>query len=130
MKVYSAELFKEGSNNVFVFGSNLAGIHGAGAAQFAYQELGFPLYQGEGLAPNKKAYAFPTKGYSIQTLPLYSIKASIVLFYNTLINNEDLTFYMSRVGCGLAGYKDSDIAPLFKRIKGNIIYPTEWEEYL
>ena len=117
-------------NEVFVFGSNLAGIHGAGAARLAYEKFGAILGQGYGW--NYKSFAIPTKDKSIKTLSLEVIKVYIEAFEQFATFNPELTFYVTEIGCGLAGYTPEDIAPLFKSSYQlpNVFMPKRfWEVY-
>lgn len=114
--------------SVFVFGSNLAGIHGAGAARVAYDKFG--AVWGEGAQPKGQSYPIPTKDFEIKTLPLSSIEPFVRIFLNHARDHNDQQFFITRIGCGLAGYKDSDIAPMFKGASDNCNYPQEWKEYL
>lgn len=114
---------------IFVFGSNLAGIHSAGAAKYALKHKGAILYRGEGLYG--QSYALPTKGYKLETLPLYTIRLSVNEFIGTAYDSNALQFQITRVGCGLAGYKDEDIAPMFKNCpKDNCFFDEVWKPYL
>lgn len=116
------------NSEIFVFGSNLSGIHGAGAAKTAFEQYGAILGQGIGL--QGKSYAIPTKDFSINTLPLDSIKKHINNFINFAKTNPNLTFIVTRIGCGLAGYKDHEIAPLFKEAPKNCAFDIKWSNYL
>jgi hypothetical protein len=107
-----------------VFGSNLAGRHGKGAALYAKQHKGARYGQGVGLQGN--SYAIPTKDQNIKTLPLETIKIYIDEFIKFAINNPDLTFEVTKIGCGLAGYMPKDIAPMFKGVPGNVLLPQEF----
>lgn len=98
---------------VFVFGSNLAGAHGAGAALEARCHWGAQPGVGEGLTGD--SYALPTKNYQIKTRPLSEIAESIERFTNVAEAHPKHYFFVTRIGCGLAGYTDADIAPLFAR---------------
>lgn len=109
---------------IFVFGSNTAGIHGAGAARFALQNHGAVWGQGVGLQGH--AYAIPTKDHSIRTLPLSYIKVYVDQFLQFAADNPTLQFKVTRVGCGLAGYTDEQIAPFFKGAPANCFMPPEW----
>ena len=110
-------------NQVFVFGSNEAGIHGAGAAKTALEKFGARMYQGIGHFG--QSFAIPTKDKNIKTLPLTAIRSYVNIFINYAKSHPEL---LTRIGCGLAGYSDDDIAPLFKgKILSNIIYPKEWK---
>ena len=99
-------------HEIFVFGSNLAGRHGAGAAKLAYKNFGAEIMVGVGRKGN--SYALPTKDYSITTLPISTIKFYVDKLYKYITVNPELTFLITEVGCGLAGYTSEDIAPLFK----------------
>lgn len=98
--------------DIFVFGSNLAGIHGAGAAAHAHKA--FDAAPGEGVGATGRAYAIPTKDERIETLPLSRIKPHVDVFVDYAANHQHLSFGLTHVGCGLAGYDwDLDIRPLF-----------------
>lgn len=111
---------------IFVFGSNLAGRHGKGAALTA--KLDFGAKYGVGIGRTGNAYAIPTKGYRLETLPLYVIIQHVYNFIEYALDNPDLEFFVTRVGCGLAGYKDDEIAPMFKNCPSNCKLPKEWNE--
>lgn len=101
--------------SVFVFGSNLAGRHGKGAALTAIQQYGAKYGVGEGLQGN--SYAIPTKGHELEVLPLEDIEASIFKLMAFARISHELYFYITRIGSGLAGYDwDKDIRPLFPEI--------------
>ena len=112
----------------FVFGSNLAGRHGAGAAKYAMQVCGAKYGQGVGLAG--LSYAIPTKDECIVTLPLPVIKKYVEEFLVVALNRDAWTFFITAIGTGLAGYKHSDIAPMFKDAPENCVLPIEWKEYV
>ena len=119
--------------DIFVFGSNLAGRHGAGAALDAKKRWGAIYGRGEGL--QGQSYALPTKDATPwpdppKTLSLEIIREKIVDFLEFAQLRSDLTFRMTRIGCGLAGFKDHEIAPMFRGAPQNIIFPTEWLPYL
>lgn len=98
-------------NEVFVFGSNLSGLHGAGAARKAL-EFGAKLGIGVGLVGS--TYAIPTKDFGIlRTLKIEEIKPYVDEFISFAKSNPSLCFLVTEVGCGLAGYTTKDIAPLF-----------------
>ena len=111
---------------IFVFGSNLAGRHGAGAALFARQHHGAVYGQGMGLQGT--SYGIPTKGMHLATLTLYQIKHYVSEFIKFAEAHPELTFNVTRIGCGLAGYTDSDIAPMFKGAPINCNLPEGWRE--
>jgi hypothetical protein len=114
-------------DEVFVFGSNLAGIHGAGAAK---QAVKYGARYGHGIGLMGKAYGIPTKDFDIQTMPLDKIKPYIDRFIKATNEYPGVKFFVTRVGCGLAGYKDADIAPLFRGCGSNCSFPEQWEYYL
>lgn len=96
---------------VFVFGSNLSGRHGKGAAKTA---LTWGARWGQASGLMGKTYGIPTKDASIRrTLSIKEIKPFVDEFIRFAKNNPQLTFYVTEIGCGLAGYKPKDIAPLF-----------------
>lgn len=112
---------------VLVFGSNLAGIHGAGAAKIARQYYGARLGVGHGRTGN--AYALPTKDQKIKALPLFEIEAYVDEFIEYANASTDL-FKTTRIGCGLAGYKDEEIAPMFvAKAPGNCGFDPKWEKF-
>ena len=116
------------TKKIFVFGSNLAGRHGAGAAKYARQHYGAIYGQGIGLQGD--SYAIPTKDHNIETLPLSEIKRYVDMFLAFARSNPKLEFQLTRIGCGLAGYKDEQIAPMFVGLPRNVIVPEEWVYYL
>lgn len=115
-------------SEIFVFGSNLAGRHGKGAALQAKQKHGAIYGQGWGLQGD--SYAIPTKDERLQTLPLNLISLWVVRFLGTARYRPDLTFRLTAIGCGLAGYKPENIAPMFANAPDNVILPPEFERVL
>lgn len=100
------------TNEVFVFGSNLSGRHGKGAAKTA---LGWGAKWGQGSGIQGNTYGIPTKDASIRrTLSLIEIKPFVDDFIEWAKCHTEKTFLVTEIGCGLAGYKPKDIAPLFK----------------
>lgn len=110
--------------DIFVFGSNLSGIHGAGAAKFARENHGAILGKGTGLQGN--SYAIPTKDWQIKTLPLSNIKPFVDEFLVFASQHPEMRFNVTRIGCGLAGYTDKDIAPMFRGAPENCTLPEGW----
>ena len=106
------------ADEVFVFGSNLAGMHGAGAAYIAFQKFGAVMGCGVGL--RGQSYAIPTMQGGVET-----IKPYVDEFIAFAKSHPDLFFYVTRIGCGIAGFRDREIAPLFKEATGvdNICLP-------
>lgn len=115
-------------NKIFVFGSNLAGRHGAGAALYARQHHG-AIY-GLGTGRQGQSYAIPTKDYLIQTLPLIDIQSWVNRFVRYAELHPELVFEVTRIGCGLAGYKDHQIAPMFAGAPENCELPAGWREFI
>lgn len=113
-------------NNIFVFGSNLAGRHGKGAALHARQLHGAVYGQGEGR--QGKSYAIPTKDYNIKTLPLDTIEQHIVIFLRHAKNNPQDTFLLTPIGTGLAGYTVPDMLEILSKhtITPNVVFTKEW----
>lgn len=113
--------------NIFVFGSNRAGRHGKGAAAYAAQHFGAKYGVGEGLTGS--AYALPTKDERIRTLPLDQIQAHVERFLAFAESHPELEFEVTRIGCGLAGYRDEQIAPFFARAPENCHLPLGWRDF-
>lgn len=109
---------------IFVFGSNLAGRHGAGAALYARLNCGAIYGQGIGLQGD--SYGIPTKDENIRTMPLAAIHRYVNEFKKFARDHPELEFRVTRVGCGLAGYSDIDIAPMFADSPENCVLPKGW----
>lgn len=114
-----------GHRDIFVFGSNLAGHHAGGAARVALNRFGAKWGQGEGLQGN--SYAIPTMQGGIETIKPYVDK-----FIEFAEHNKALTFYVTKIGCGIAGFAINDIAPLFRSAYNlpNVIMPIEFVDYI
>ena len=112
-------------NQIFVFGSNLQGHHGGGAARTAHQKFGAIWGQGVGL--QGQSYAIPTMQGGVET-----IKPYVDEFLSFANAHREYTFLVTRIGCGIAGFKDEEIAPLFREAMDyyNIILPREFAEIL
>lgn len=110
--------------DIFVFGSNLAGRHGKGAAIAARREYGAEYGVGEGRTGN--AYAIPTKDHSLNTLSLARIQIYVNRFIEYANSHPELNFIVTRIGCGLAGYTDTQIAPMFEAAPLNCMLPQGW----
>lgn len=115
-------------NMIFVFGSNLSGIHGAGAAHFAMQKMGAIYGQGRGL--QGQSYALPTKGKKIEFMPLHQVAGYVDDFLDFARSRPDLEFQVTQIGCGLAGFKPEQIAPLFKAAPDNCYFDIAWLPFL
>ena len=108
-------------NEIFVFGSNLRGMHGGGAARAAYLRFGAIMGQGTGL--QGQSYAIPTMQGGVDTIRPY-----VDEFISFAKEHPGLTFLVTRIGCGIAGFTDADIAPLFSAAHDveNIVLPEGW----
>lgn len=115
-------------DTVFVFGSNLAGEHSDGAARVAYQHFGAVRGVGRGWAG--QSYAIPTLNEHIQQMPLSQIEHYVDDFKVYSRNHPKMKYFVTALGCGIAGYKVSDIAPLFKGISKNVIFPESFKPYV
>jgi hypothetical protein len=113
-------------SKIFVFGSNLAGRHGKGAALAARTQHGAVYGVGEGRTGN--AYAIPTKDHSLRSRSLSDIATSVNTFLDYAREHMDLEFQVTRVGCGLAGFTDAQIAPMFQDAPVNCELPAGWRE--
>lgn len=111
-------------NHIFVFGSNLAGRHGKGAALTAVRHWGAKPGNGNGWTG--QAYAIPTKDRQLKVLPLPAIKCFVDIFLEDARAFHYMTFLVTPIGCGLAGYKESDIRPMFDRAPPNCVFA--WSE--
>lgn len=113
---------------IFVFGSNLAGVHRAGAASCARKYEG--AIWGQGIGLQGTSYAIPTKDQNIETLPLEKIQEYVNEFLEFARTQINLQFFVTRIGCGLAGYKEHQIAPMFDDAPENCILPETWRAIL
>lgn len=95
-------------DDIFVFGSNLQGRHSGGAARVAYDKFGAVWGQGVGL--QGQSYAIPTMQGGVET-----IKPYVDRFIDLAREWDQNTFYVTRIGCGIAGFTDEEIAPLFDK---------------
>ena len=105
-------------DEVFVFGSNLEGMHGGGAARAAFKNFGAVMGCGVGL--RGQSYAIPTMQGGVETIAPY-----VDGFIAFAKDHPELFFYVTRIGCGIAGFKDKEIASLFSAAKdvANICLP-------
>ena len=113
------------ANEVFVFGSNLQGHHYGGAARIAEEKFGAIFGQGVGL--QGQSYAIPTMQGGVETIRPY-----VDEFIEFAKQHPELTFLVTRIGCGIAGFKDSEIAPLFRGAIGieNIALPQSFMDVI
>jgi hypothetical protein len=117
-------------NEIFVFGSNESGLHGGGAARQAYQSFGAIMHEGIGLFGN--TYAIPTIGPILgNVLKLDKIKSYIDDFILFAKTRPDLVFYMTEIGCGIAGLKVEQVAPLFdENPSTNVLFPKSFISFI
>jgi hypothetical protein len=113
---------------IFVFGSNLAGRHGKGAALFARQERG--AIQGVGSGPQGHSYAIPTKGYGLEVLPLVVIADAVAGFIAYARDHPHSRFEVTAIGTGLAGYTPREIAPMFADAPPNCELPPTFRDVI
>lgn len=111
---------------VFVFGSNAKGIHGRGAALHARREFGAVLGVGEGLTGNT-CYAFPTLDGNLRKRTMDELRESADKFRKCADDHPELTFLVTKVGTGLAGYTELEMAPLFADMPDNVVLPEGWK---
>lgn len=111
------------NNEIFVFGSNLAGRHGKGAA---LQAVKFGAKYGKGFGLFGQTFAIPTKDENLKILPLHKIEKYIKVFLIYATKRQDLLFIVTKIGCGLAGYTTDQIKPFFRKSLKNVILPKEF----
>ena len=110
---------------IFVFGSNLAGRHGKGAAKYALEKCGAQYGIPVGL--QGQSYAIPTKDETLRTLDLSVIQFYVEEFLTFARSHTEFEFYVTAIGTGLAGYRHIDIAPMFADAPVNCQLPVEWK---
>ena len=112
-------------DEVFVFGSNLEGMHGGGAAFAAWKKFGAVMGCGVGL--RGQSYAIPTMQGGVETIEPYV--SSFIAFAK---EHSELFFYVTRIGCGIAGFRDKEIAPLFSEaiVLENVCLPESFAKFL
>lgn len=112
-------------DEIFVFGSNLAGCHGGGAARIAHTR--FDAIYGQGVGIQGNSYAIPTMHGGPDKIAPY-----VDDFIRYAKEHTDKTFMVTRIGCGIAGFKSEQIAPLFRDALGvdNIILPRDFVRVL
>lgn len=108
-------------NEIFVFGSNLQGMHGGGAAYIAYRKFG--AIWGQGIGLQGQSYGIQTMQGGVDTISPY-----VDEFIQFAKQHPELIFLVTRIGCGIAGFTDSQIAPLFASAHdvANIVLPRNW----
>lgn len=121
---YSSSL--NDGRHIFVFGSNLKGVHGAGAAKIAHSHWGAEMEVGRGITG--QSYALPTKRTPYETLTLEEVVGSVAEFLDYAACHPEKTFLVTKVGCGLAAFEEYEIAPLFSMAPVNCVLPEGWRK--
>ena len=123
-RVASDRIASLGENEIFVFGSNIQGSHGGGAAWYAHKNFGAEWGVGEGLTG--RTYALPTMEGPT------SLKHAVDNFVACAKQHPELTFLVTAVGCGIAGYRPNEVAPLFREATSleNVFLPQVFWEVL
>lgn len=123
-RMASDQITELSDNEVFVFGSNVQGMHGGGAAWYANKNFGAEWGVGEGLTG--RSYALPTMEGEA------SLKKAVERFIDCAKSRPDLTFLVTAVGCGIAGYTPDEVAPLFKEATSleNVYLPKVFSDLL
>lgn len=111
-------------SKIFVFGSNLGGIHGAGSAKAAMDKHGAKYGLGVGICG--LSYAIPTKDSNIESLPLEVINLHVEQFIDYAGEHPNDDFNVVAIGCGLAGFTPEEIAPMFYGVPDNVHLPVEF----
>jgi len=130
MRVTPQNITKLEPNEIFVFGSNESGRHGAGAAR---QALTWGAIWGQPRGLQGRTYGIPTKNFSItKTLSIPKIQIFVDEFIEYAISRPDLIFLVTEIGCGLAGLSQKDVGPLFKDAIDleNIYLPKKFIQYI
>ena len=117
------------ADQIMVFGSNLSGIHGGGAARAAHKEYGAKWGVAEGITG--QCYAIPTVQEQIAgPLTIAQIGRSVATFLHHAATHPEDKFFVTRIGCGLAGHADADVAPMFCDAPLNCSLPDTWREFV
>ena len=116
------------NKEIFVFGSNLAGRHGAGSAKEAVENYG--AVYGKGIGRQGDNFAIPTKDILLKRLTLKEIKYFVDIFKKYATQHPRLTFNVVNIGCGLAGYTPEQIAPMFENAPNNVRLSKEFNKVL
>jgi len=113
---------------IFVFGSNEAGRHGRGAAKVALREHG--AKNGHGIGRQGNSYAIPTKDRNLKVLKTKVIKEYVKDFLQYAREHPEEQFQITQIGCGLAGFKPHQIAPMFQGAPENCLFDAAWVQFL
>ena len=112
-------------DQVIIVGTNLLGRHAGGAARQAAEQFGLVEGVAEGLSGS--TYAFPTLDENFQQVSNTQLKASRLKLYKTAEAHPELTFLLTKVGCGIASFDESKMKGLFRNAPANIVKPLEWQ---
>lgn len=115
-------------DTIFVFGSNMAGQHAGGAARTALEHFGAMKGVGRGWAG--QSFAIPTMNEHLQQMPLSQIQHYVDDFKIYTKNHPKMKYFITSIGCGIAGYKVEEIAPMFKGISHNVIFPISFRPFV
>lgn len=115
-------------DNIFVFGSNSTGEHFGGAARVAFEQFGAKWGHVSGLCG--QSYAIATMALRGDDPSFSKLEPQIKTFLSLVKAMPNHLFFLTRIGCGIAGLKDEDVAPLFGPIQPNISYPEKWAEII
>lgn len=124
LKPMTQTINKLESNQMFVFGSNMSGLHYGGAAKQAHEQFGAEMGIGEGLTG--KCYAFPTLTEDFKKCSNTQLKASRLKLYQFANNHPDIELLLTKVGCGIAGFSEARMKRLFTNAPTNINKPSGW----
>lgn len=107
---------------VFVFGSNTSGHHAGGAAKIAHEKFG--AVWGEAVGGQGASYAIPTLG---ENVTLETIQTNVKDFLEYARKHKNLTFLVTKIGCGIAGWPEEDMKKMFRHVPGNVWLPKDWQ---
>lgn len=126
MREFTPEITELKPNEVFVFGSNMAGNHAGGAARTAVEKFGAIMGQAEG--PQGQSYAIPTLNCNMAKVTEEQLQASLEKFAKYAADNDNLKFYLTKIGCGIAGFSEEEIAEVIYRVHlpHNVVIPQEF----
>lgn len=130
MRVSAKHIDKLEDDEVFVFGSNTEGMHAGGAARMA---MNWGAVYGKAFGLQGKTFAIPTVDYTRSgKMSIDEIKKYVDEFLDFTIKNKDKKFLVTKIGCGIAGFKVSEIAPLFRKALeySNVYLPERFINYL
>jgi hypothetical protein len=128
-RTYHPDGSQPSAEQLFVFGSNLSGIHGGGAAKAAREKYGAIWGDAEGRTG--RCYAIPTvREHIAGPLTLEAIRRHVSLFLHHAETHPEDQFFVTRIGCGLAGHDDADVAPMFRDAPANCSLPQPWKQFI